>query len=86
MPLKSCIPNYDFKHFVASIMSLLIWFRRLVMVIFVPKKSLLGFADMVGIDSISTAILLKIGYVFCCVSSSHYVMALMNPYTRLDLQ
>ncbi|KAJ0129409.1 Uncharacterized protein HZ326_27496 [Fusarium oxysporum f. sp. albedinis] len=36
-------------------------FRRSVIVIFAPEKSLSGSADIAGIDSISTAILLRLG-------------------------
>ena len=52
--------------------------------IFALEKSRLGLVDIIGINKYQKAILAWGS--FFAVSSSHYITALVNLYTRLDLQ
>jgi hypothetical protein len=71
--LKLFSLRHDFKHSVASTVSILIRFRRSDIVRFDEEKSLSGAADIAGIERTSRAILERFGKSLCCVDSSHHL-------------
>lgn len=68
-------PSHDLQHSIACMLSIPSLFLRSVIVIFAPENRRSGSADIAGIDSISIAIILNAGKVFCCVGSSHHARA-----------
>jgi hypothetical protein len=64
--------SYDLQHSIAYMLSILSLFLQSVIVIFVPKNRCSSSADIVGINSISIAIILNVGKVLCYVGSSYH--------------